>query len=118
SSARPAPAARSAAGRGSPLPAPAPAEPDATHFGTRHLDRKGRDGMYVVGVDVGGTFTDVVVYDTESRQWRVTKVPSTPPDFMEGFVAGVAQACGSFPSGSLAGVGRVVHGTTVATNAI
>jgi N-methylhydantoinase A/oxoprolinase/acetone carboxylase beta subunit/N-methylhydantoinase B/oxoprolinase/acetone carboxylase alpha subunit len=74
--------------------------------------------MYVVGVDVGGTFTDVVVYDTETREWRLTKVPSTPPDFMEGFVEGVTQACASFPNGRLAAIGRVVHGTTVATNAI
>ena len=74
--------------------------------------------MYVVGVDVGGTFTDVVVYDTETREWRLTKVPSTPPHFMEGFVEGVAQACARFPGGSLASVGRVIHGTTVATNAI
>jgi N-methylhydantoinase A len=56
--------------------------------------------MYVVGVDVGGTFTDVVVYDTESRQWRVTKVPSTPPDFMEGFVAGVARRAGASRAGA------------------
>ena len=74
--------------------------------------------MYVVGVDVGGTFTDVVVYDTETREWRLTKVPSTPPHFTEGFVEGVAQACARFPGGSLASVGRVIHGTTVATNAI
>jgi N-methylhydantoinase A/oxoprolinase/acetone carboxylase beta subunit len=58
--------------------------------------------MYVVGVDVGGTFTDVVVYDTETREWRLTKVPSTPPHFTEGFVEGVAQAC----SGSRAGASR------------
>ncbi len=74
--------------------------------------------MYRVGVDVGGTFTDVVVYDDAAKSWRLTKVPSTPPDFMDGFVQGVDAACRLFPGGSVEAVARVVHGTTVATNAI
>ena len=48
----------------------------------------------------------------------LTKVPSTPPHFMEGFVAGVAQAAPSSGAGAWPSVGRVIHGTTVATNAI
>jgi N-methylhydantoinase A len=69
-------------------------------------------GAARVGVDVGGTFTDLVMAD-ESGALRVVKVPSTPP----GFHAGVLDAIGR----ALGGVGPVVdvvHGSTVATNAL
>jgi N-methylhydantoinase A len=73
--------------------------------------------LLTVGIDVGGTFTDVFVRDSEKSGWVVHKVPSTPPAFGEGFMQGLNEAvtmAGSKPTD----VGRVVHGTTVATNCI
>src|SRR4029079_7894660 len=63
-------------------------------------------------VDVGGTFTDLVLADG-SGGLRVVKVPSTPPAFH----VGVLEAIGRAWSGSSA-VADVVHGSTVATNAL
>ena len=75
--------------------------------------------MIRVGVDVGGTFTDIVLERVSGgeRQVVVTKVSSTPHDQSEGVVAGILKVC------SLAGVepgevDAVFHGTTVATNMI
>jgi len=64
-------------------------------------------------VDVGGTFTDVCIFDEETRSTRVTKVPSTPDDPMEAVIAGVERA-----EIDLAQVSLFSHGTTVATNAL
>jgi N-methylhydantoinase A len=67
----------------------------------------------VVGVDVGGTFTDCLLLDPASGRFRVAKVPSTPHDQSIGFIAGLqALRC------ELAGTQTIVHGTTVATNAV
>jgi N-methylhydantoinase A len=72
---------------------------------------------YRLGVDVGGTFTDLfLVDDADHRQWRV-KTPSTPSDPSQGVLTGVRRVCaeaGIEP----AALGNVVHGTTVATNAM
>src|SRR3954468_18849274 len=72
---------------------------------------------YRLGVDVGGTFTDLfLVDDADHRQWRV-KTPSTPSDPSHGVLTGVSRICeaaGITP----ADLGNVVHGTTVATNAV
>ncbi len=71
----------------------------------------------IIGIDIGGTFTDVVALDTNSGKVTVTKVPSTPKDFSQGFFNGldkILTMTGSFPKD----VVRLVHGTTVATNAI
>ena len=64
-----------------------------------------------VGVDVGGTFTDLVTL--VDGELRVAKVPSTPADQSEGVMTAVG-ATGVDP----AAVGAVAHGTTVATNAL
>lgn len=66
-----------------------------------------------VAVDVGGTFTDVFIFDEDTRQTRVTKVPSTPADPMRAVVAGIERA-----GIDLADVVLFSHGTTVATNAL
>ncbi len=68
-------------------------------------------GGVVVGVDVGGTFTDLVVAGPGGV--RIAKVPSVPSDQTEGIVAGLDQL--GLP---LTGVSRFVHGTTVATNTV
>src|SRR5690348_13307516 len=72
---------------------------------------------YRLGVDVGGTFTDLfLVEDSDHRQWRV-KTPSTPSDPSQGVLTGVARICEAAGI-SPADLGNVVHGTTVATNAV
>ena len=72
---------------------------------------------YSVAVDVGGTFTDVVLCNLETNQQSVFKTPSTPDDPSAGFLTGLQQileANGVKPSQ----VKHVLHGTTIATNAI
>ena len=73
---------------------------------------------YRLGVDVGGTFTDLFLVDEAGgpRQWRV-KTPSTPADPSQGVLAGVRRICAEAGIGPEA-IGNLVHGTTVATNAV
>lgn len=66
-----------------------------------------------VAVDVGGTFTDVCIFDDETSTMRVTKVPSTPDDPMRAVMDGVRRA-----DIDLRDVTLFSHGTTVATNAL
>ncbi|MBI1735785.1 MAG: hydantoinase/oxoprolinase family protein [Candidatus Rokubacteria bacterium] len=73
--------------------------------------------MKLVGVDVGGTFTDIVYSDTERDLTLVHKVPTTPGDPSVGVLAGIrelAQRNGIDP----AAIDHVFHGTTIATNAV
>lgn len=67
----------------------------------------------IVGIDVGGTFTDVFVLDEGAGGAHVAKVPTTRPDQSGGFLAGIARA-----GADLAGVSAVIHGTTAGTNAL
>lgn len=73
--------------------------------------------MLTVGIDVGGTFTDVFVRESERAGWVVHKVPSTPPAFGKGFMRGLTEAVAA-AGAQTSDVTRVVHGTTVATNCI
>jgi N-methylhydantoinase A len=66
----------------------------------------------VVGVDVGGTFTDLFLFDEAERRFRTAKVPSNRGDEASGFLAGL-RALGEVRSFS-----SIVHGTTVGTNAL
>lgn len=68
-----------------------------------------------IGIDTGGTFTDVVAVDEETGRQASTKTPSTPADPAEGFMAGVHKILGLLGAAG-ADVAAVVHGTTVATN--
>src|SRR4029450_4227448 len=68
-----------------------------------------------VGVDTGGTFTDVVAFDEDSGELVAIKTPSTPVDPAEGFMDGVAKVLATLGVGPEA-VTAVSHGTTVATN--
>ena len=72
---------------------------------------------YRLGVDVGGTFTDLLLVDeTSGRTWRA-KTPSTPEDQSIGVLRGIEKAC--MQAGvELREISRVLHGTTIATNAI
>ncbi len=72
---------------------------------------------YRLGVDVGGTFTDVLlVEETSGETWRA-KTASTPADQAVGVLSGINQVCAAAGI-SLDEVAQVLHGTTVATNAI
>ena len=72
---------------------------------------------YRLGVDVGGTFTDLLLINEESGATFTAKVPSTPEDSSIGVLNGIARICDE--SGiNPADVNRVMHGTTVATNAV
>lgn len=72
---------------------------------------------YRLGVDVGGTFTDLLLFDNETgASWR-HKTPSTPHDNSEGVLNGV-ESITSEANVDPAEIGYVLHGTTVATNAI
>ncbi|HEY1296165.1 MAG TPA: hydantoinase/oxoprolinase family protein [Chloroflexota bacterium] len=73
--------------------------------------------MYSVGVDIGGTFTDVTIVDEDSGVTWTAKTRSTPGDPSLGLVTGLRRAI-SDAGADLESVRRVVHGTTVATNAI
>jgi N-methylhydantoinase A len=68
---------------------------------------------YVIGVDVGGTFTDVFVLDEANGTIVTAKVPSTRGDQSKGFIEGIASRVADFGD-----ISTVVHGTTVGTNAL
>ncbi|GIJ67102.1 hydantoinase/oxoprolinase family protein [Virgisporangium ochraceum] len=72
---------------------------------------------YRLGVDVGGTFTDILLIDSDSGTSYRAKTPSTPQDQSVGVLTGIEKVCAAADT-SLAEVGQVLHGTTVATNAI
>ncbi|HUM14729.1 MAG TPA: hydantoinase/oxoprolinase family protein [Candidatus Nitrosotalea sp.] len=69
--------------------------------------------MYIVGIDVGGTFTDLTAVEVETGRAVVTKVPSRPRNEAAAVLAGL-EALGI----ASADVRRLVHGTTVGTNAV
>jgi len=76
--------------------------------------------VYRIGVDVGGTFTDLVAVDDAGKA-TLTKVPSTPEDPSIGVLDGLrllAETLGMERAALLCETERVVHGTTVATNAL
>ncbi|MEV4378068.1 hydantoinase/oxoprolinase family protein [Streptosporangium sp. NPDC049644] len=72
---------------------------------------------YRLGVDVGGTFTDILLIDPATGRTFRAKTPSTPHDQSVGVLAGIekVRAEARIP---LSEIGQVLHGTTVATNAI
>src|SRR5438045_1289455 len=76
--------------------------------------------MYRIGIDVGGTFTDLVAVD-EAGGTTLAKVPSTPLDPSIGVLDGLEQLAGLLGLSRvtlLIETDRIVHGTTVATNAL
>lgn len=73
--------------------------------------------MRVVGVDIGGTFTDLMLCDTDTGAVHVHKVPSTPEAPERAMVTGLLELCEA-AAVSLSEIEGVFHGTTIATNAV
>src|SRR3954451_19570611 len=69
-----------------------------------------------VGIDTGGTFTDVVALDEDSGELVTTKTPSTPANPADGFLAGIEKVLGLLEGAGGDDIAAVSHGTTVATN--
>ena len=74
-------------------------------------------GNYLVGCDIGGTFTDLVLFDQTTGKMVVRKVVTTPGDPSEAVVNGVRSLAESVPEYP-AGTRQFVHATTLATNAV
>jgi N-methylhydantoinase A len=70
---------------------------------------------YRLGVDVGGTFTDLVLIDEDNGDIVTAKVPSTPEDSSIGVLNGINKLCTTTDRSEIS---HVMHGTTVATNAV
>lgn len=90
--------------------------PPATQIAARrHVPRIGEG--YRLGVDVGGTFTDLMLIDERTGETHVAKVSSTPKDSSIGVLNGIERICrqaGIDPTE----INYVMHGTTVATNTV
>jgi N-methylhydantoinase A len=71
-----------------------------------------------IGVDTGGTFTDICLYDTARDELRVFKVASTPDDPGRAIIDGVAELLRTVGGGGFSDVSYFAHGTTVGTNAL
>jgi len=72
--------------------------------------------MYRLGVDVGGTFTDVLLFNEQTSEMVRTKVPSTPEDQSVGVLNGITEVLESAKA-QATDIRQFLHGTTVATNA-
>lgn len=73
--------------------------------------------MILVGVDIGGTFTDIYKVNNETGEQEIHKLNTTPDDPSEGALTGIEELCeltGTDP----AAIEYVLHGTTIATNAV
>lgn len=73
--------------------------------------------MIRIGIDIGGTFTDLQVLDETTGALNSLKTPTTPEDPSVGLMAGIDEAAAQFGFG-IADVRFLLHGTTIATNAV
>lgn len=73
--------------------------------------------MYRVAVDVGGTFTDIVLQNEETGEIYGTKTPSTTNDQSIGLMSGIKKVCEEC-NVDIEEIRSIIHGTTVATNAV
>lgn len=73
--------------------------------------------MFRVAVDIGGTFTDIVLQNEETGNIYVSKVPSTTADQSIGLMQGIQKVCKEVGIDS-SQIKTIIHGTTVATNAV
>ncbi|WP_290901161.1 hydantoinase/oxoprolinase family protein [Ferroglobus sp.] len=70
-----------------------------------------------IGIDVGGTFTDVVLVDDQSGKLYHTKTPTTPKDLTVGVLRGIEKIL-EISSAEIENLKYIVHGTTIGTNAL
>ena len=70
-----------------------------------------------IAVDIGGTFTDIEAHDGRSGRASAHKTPTTPDDPSRGLATGLAEAGGRFGF-TMGEIGLLLHGTTIATNAV
>ena len=70
-----------------------------------------------IGIDVGGTFTDVFLHDSANHRYWLAKTPSTPQNQALGVISGLVGIC-SAAGVPAAELDAVLHGTTVTTNAL
>jgi N-methylhydantoinase A len=73
---------------------------------------------WMIGIDIGGTFTDVAGSNTTTGELRVAKVPSTPGDPSQAVIKGLERLFDEAPDITPVSVQFFAHGTTVATNAL
>ena len=73
---------------------------------------------WMVGIDTGGTFTDVTALEVNSRTLRIAKVPSTPDDPSRAVLNGIDTLLKEVPDIKVPDIQFFAHGTTVATNAL
>jgi N-methylhydantoinase A len=73
--------------------------------------------MLLIGVDVGGTFTDLVLTNTARNSTAIHKVATTPEDPSQGVIRGIVELCDR-EGISRDAITHVLHGTTIATNAV
>ena len=86
--------------------------------GTSMLPRvRGSSASYRLGVDVGGTYTDLLLIDESNGDTFRAKVHSTPADSSIGVFNGIEQVCAAAGVDPTS-IGQIMHGTTVATNAV
>jgi N-methylhydantoinase A len=93
----------------------APLAPSPAYGGARRTPRVGEG--YRLGVDVGGTFTDLMLIDERTGKTHVAKVSSTPKDSSIGVLKGIEKICRE-ASVDPSQINFVMHGTTVATNTV
>ena len=77
----------------------------------------GQSARYLLGCDIGGTFTDFILLDERSGQVTVEKMLTTPQDPSIGVINGIRSLALSAPD-SRKGTRRLVHATTLAANAV
>ena len=73
--------------------------------------------MRLIGVDVGGTFTDAVFADTQTDRLAIHKVPTSSDDPSLGVMRAITELC-RYQTIPLDGIALIYHGTTIATNAL
>ncbi|KAJ3567129.1 hypothetical protein NP233_g6572 [Leucocoprinus birnbaumii] len=82
------------------------------------MKEQNADSAWKLGVDVGGTFTDAVLYNESTGEIYKAKVPSTPHDQSEGVLNAINSLRAQAPNGDKIRISTLNHGTTVATNAV
>ncbi|HEY8693594.1 MAG TPA: hydantoinase/oxoprolinase family protein, partial [Chloroflexota bacterium] len=80
--------------------------------------RERENSNWLVGIDIGGTFTDVAAADADSGRLLITKVPSTPNDPSRAVLDGLTSLLDKEPEVRPADIRFFAHGTTVATNTL